>query len=151
MGQAYSGSFGLDLVNAHGIVDSYNNLLDNSLQTGPDEIHDAGGGGNLCNDGGFYVCSIERNNPATEQVSTSSVEYLVTFNEDATNVDASDFVSLRSIVTVSPNVQNTAFDVWHDTEQALPSTSRISVNSINTITSAKLILDAFSTRQPQVC
>ena len=143
VGQAYSGLFGLDLVNAHGIVDSYNNLLDNSLQTGPDEIHDAGGGGNLCNDGGFYVCSIERNNPATEQVSTSSVEYLVTFNDDATNVDASDFVSLRSIVTVSPKVQNTAFDVWHNTEQALPSTSRISVNSINTITSAKLILDVF--------
>ena len=142
VGQARSGLFGLDLVNTHGIVDSYNNLLDNSLQTGPDEIHDAGGGGNLCNDGGFYVCSIERSNPATEQVSTSSVEYLVTFNEDATNVDASDFVSLRSIVTVSPKVQNTAFDVWHDTEQALPSTSRISVNSINTITSAKLILDA---------
>ena len=142
VGQARSGLFGLDLVNAHGIVDSYNNLLDNSLQTGPDEIHDAGGGGNLCNDGGFYVCSIVRSNPATEQVSTSSVEYLVTFNEDASNVDASDFVSLRSIVTVSPNVQNTAFDVWHDTEQALPSTSRISVNSINTITSAKLILDA---------
>ena len=142
--QARSGLFGLDLVNAHGIVDSYNNLLDNSLQTGPDEIHDAGGGGNLCNDGGFYVCSIERSNPATEQVSTSSVEYLVTFNEDAINVDASDFVSLRSIVTVSPKVQNTAFDVWHDTEQALPSTSRISVNGINTITSAKLILDASS-------
>ena len=125
---------------AHGIVDSYNNLLDNSLQTGPDEIHDAGGGGNLCNDGGFYVCSIERNNPATEQVSTSSVEYLVTFNDDATNVDASDFVSLRSIVTATPKVQNTAFDVWYNST----STSRITVNSINTITSAKLIVDVSS-------
>ena len=144
VGQARSGLFGLDLMNTHGIVDSSNNLLDNSLQTGPDEIHDASGSGNPCNDGGFYVCSIERSNPATEQVSTSSVEYLVTFNEDATNVDASDFVSLRSIVTVSPKVQNTAFDVWYKDEQASPSTSRISVNSINTITSAKLILDASS-------
>ena len=138
-----SGTFGLDLMNTTGIKDSSGNLLDNSLQTGPDEIHNDGGG-IVCSGGDFHVCAIERNNPATEQVSTSSVEYLVTFNEDATNVDASDFVSLRSIVTVSPKVQNTAFDVWHDTEQALPSTSRISVNSINMITSAKLILDASS-------
>ena len=139
---AYSGTFGLDLMNVTGIKDSSGYLLDNSLQTGPDEIHNDGSGSIVCSSGDFYVCSIERSNPATEQVSTSSVEYLVTFNEDVSNVDASDFVSLRSIVTIPPKVQNTAFDVWHDTEQALPSTSRISVNSINTITSAKLILDA---------
>ena len=140
VGQTYYGSFGLDLANIHGITDASGNLLDNSLQTGPDEIHNDVGG-IVCSGGDFHVCAIERNNPATEQVSTSSVEYLVTFNEDATNVDASDFVSLRSIVTVSPKIQNTAFDVWHKDEQTLPSTSRISVNSINTITSAKLMLD----------
>ena len=135
-----SGTFGLDLMNTTGIKDSSGNLLDNSLQTGPDEIHNDGGG-IVCSGGDFHVCAIERNNPATEQVSTSSVEYLVTFNEDATNVDASDFVSLHSIVTVSPKVQNTAFDVWHKDEQALPSTSSLTVNYINTITSVKLRLD----------
>ena len=140
VGQAYSGSFELDLMNVTGIVDS-RRLLDNSLQTGPDEVYVTGGGGNSCNSSGFYVCSIERNNPATEQISTSSVEYLVTFNNPAKNVDASDFVAMRSIVTAAPKVQNTAFDVWHNTEQASPSTSNIDVSSIDMITSAKLILD----------
>ena len=134
---ASSGTFGLDLMNVTGIKDSSRKLLDNSLQTGLDEIHDAGGDGNLCNDGGFYVCAIERYNPTTEQTSTRNVEYLVTLSEDATNVDASDFVSLRSIVTATPKVQNTAFDVLYNST----STSRITVNSINTITSTKLILD----------
>ena len=133
---ASSGTFGLDLMNVTGIKDSSRKLLDNSLQTGLDEIHDAGGG-NLCTGSGFYVCAIERHNPTTEQTSTRNVEYLVTLSEDATNVDASDFVSLRSIVTATPKVQNTAFDVLYNST----STSRISVNSINTITSAKLILD----------
>ena len=123
-------------MNVTGIKDSSRKLLDNSLQTGLDEIHDAGGG-NLCTGSGFYVCAIERHNPTTEQTSTRNVEYLVTLSEDATNVDASDFVSLRSIVTATPKVQNTAFDVLYNST----STSRISVNSLNTITSAKLILD----------
>ena len=143
VGQAYSGSFGLDLMSVTGIKDSSNNLLDNSLQTGPDEIHNDGGG-IVCSGGDFHVCAIERNNPATEQISTGSVEYLVTFNNPAKNVDASDFVALRNIVTATPKVQNTAFDVWHTDEQASPSTSSIYVSSINTITSAKLILDASS-------
>ena len=48
VGQAHSGLFGLDLMNVTGIEDSSGNLLDNSLQTGPDEVHDAGSGGNAC-------------------------------------------------------------------------------------------------------
>ena len=135
VGQAYSGSFGLDLMNVTGIKDSSNNLLDNSLQTGLDEVHDTNDG-STCTGSGFYVCAIERYDPATEQVA-NNVEYLVTFNDPAKNVDASDFVALRSIVTATPKVQNTAFDVWYNST----STSSLSVHSINTITSAKLIIE----------
>ena len=138
-----SGTYSIDVAERNGITDSSGNRLDDSRQTGPDEIYDAGGG-NTCPGTGFRVCSIERHNPTTERVSTSSVEYLVTFSEPATNVDASDFVSLRSISAATPRVQNTAFDVWHESEQAVPNTSSISVNSITTITSAKLILNASS-------
>ena len=141
---ASSGTFGLDLMNITGIKDSSGNFLDNSRQTGPDEIYDAGGG-NLCPGEGFYVCSIERSNPATEQVSTSSVEYLVTFNKDATNVDASDFVSLHTPNRLAPRVNNTPLDVWHTTEQSSPSTSTVFQSAYTNIRSAKLILNASST------
>lgn len=138
-----SGAYRLGIADTHGIRDSSNNFLDDSLQTGPDETHDAGSG-NACPGSGFHVCSIERHNPTTERVSTGTVEYLVTFNEPADNVDVSDFVSLRLITTLAPRVQNTAFDVWHEDEQATPATSGVYVSSINTITSAKLILNASS-------
>ena len=139
-----SGTYSLGVAEQHhGMVDLSGNRLDDSLQTGPDETHDAGSG-NACPGTTFHVCSIERHNPTTERVSTSSVEYMVTFNDPATNVDASDFVSLRSIAATTPRVQNTAFDVWHEDEQAAPSTSNLYVTSINTITSAKLILNASS-------
>ena len=137
------GLYELGMSEINGITDSAGLFLDDSLQTGPDETHDAGSG-NACPGVGFHVCSIERHNPTTERVSTSSVEYLVTFNDPATNVDASDFVSLRSITTVAPKVQNTAFNVWHEDEQATPATSNIYVSYVNTITSAKLILNASS-------
>ena len=114
VGQARSGLFGLDLVNAHGIVDSYNNLLDNSLQTGLDEIHDAGGGGGGPNTGDpLHVYSIERHDPLSILSADRYPQFLVTFNKPVENVDVADFAGGSGTTSQITRTITTPLDVWY--------------------------------------
>ena len=114
VGQAYSGLFGLDLVNAHGIVDSYNNLLDNSLQTGLDEIHNAGGGGGGPNTGDpLHVYSIERHDPLSILSADRYPQFLVTFNKPVENVDVADFAGGYGAPSQITRTITTPLDVWY--------------------------------------
>ena len=114
VGQARSGLFGLDLVNAHGIVDSRNNLLDNSLQTGPDEIHNAGGGGvGPDTSDPLHVYSIERHDPLSILSADRYPQFLVTFNKRVENVDVADFVGGYGSTSQVTRTITTPLDVWY--------------------------------------
>ena len=111
--QAYSGAYVLGLMDVNGIRDASNNLLDLSLAMTVNETHYAGGGGIQPDRyAPLHVYSIERHNPITTQSPTSSLEYLVTFNEPVTNVDSSDFAHVYSSRTPITTTQNTDLDVW---------------------------------------
>ena len=114
VGQAYSGTYGLDLMDANGIRDSSNYPYDYTIPPTLSEVHDASGAVVEPNRGDpLHVYSITRHNPSTEHSSTSSLEYLVTFNKPVTNVNATDFVHTRPGPATLTRTQSTPTDVWY--------------------------------------
>ena len=144
------GTYNLDVVNPSGIGTQYNGIttpLDRTRDSGPDETH-AVGGAELCPGDDLYVCLVENYNRDT-WYKRSPLQFLVTFNKPVVNVDTRDFNILycgSGYSTCNPHItsQNTALDVWHDSEQSVPNTSSISHRSSTTSPSVKLIINASS-------
>ena len=80
-----SGTIGLDLVaNNHDIIDSAGTALTDTSPD-PDETY-------TIDAISPSLTSITRNSPTTETTSETSLDFAVTFSEDVTGVDATDFV-----------------------------------------------------------
>ena len=150
------GTHNLDLMNITGIG-SYRPTgvypLDRALNSGPDETH-AVGGAELCPGNDLYVCSVENYNRRTWYGFSHPLQFLVTFNKPVVNVDTSDFNILYCSVysTCDPYIitQNTALDVWHNSEQSTPNTSSIYQSRPTVYPSAKLIINASSPNDTNV-
>ena len=85
------GTYNLDLVSSgHGIRDAANNLLDNTTPTtGTDHTYTVS---TIPADATApTLASIERYNPAAENTDSQTLVYKVTFSENVTGVDTSDF------------------------------------------------------------
>ena len=113
VGSTLSGTFGLDLMNVMGIKDSYKNLLDNSLQTGLDEIHVVSGGQSPNSSDPLHVYSIERHDPLSILSTDSYPQFLVTFNKRVENVDVADFVGGYGTTSQITRTITTPLDVWY--------------------------------------
>ena len=143
----YSGTYGLQLMEAHGITHSSytNNQLDATRVIFPNETYDTDAGPDR--GAPLHVYSIELHDPSTIVSPSANVEYLVTFSKpvDSSTVDSGDFAHLRqdpsSYMLTGPSI-----DVWHESEQPTPSTGRVyaSMSYYNSITYAKLVLNASS-------
>ena len=82
---AQDGTYNLDLVpSGHGIADSADSPLADPNPTGADHTY-------TVDTAAPTVASIERSNPAVETTSTQTLVFAVTFSEDVTGVDVSDF------------------------------------------------------------
>ena len=143
------GTYNLDLMDTTGIGTAGTTgvyPLDRTRDSGPDETHVVGGA-ELCPGDDLYVCLVENYNRNT-WYRTHPFQFLVTFNKPVVNVDTRDFNILRcgsGYTTCDPYItaQDTALDVWHNSEQSVPNTSSISQRSF-TSPSVKLIINASS-------
>ena len=83
------GTYNLDLVQNHGIEDLADNLLTNTATTGVDQTYTV----NTvpADSTAPTLTSIERYNPAAENTNSQKLVYKVTFSENVTGVDTSDF------------------------------------------------------------
>ena len=108
-----SGTYRLGMADTHGIRDSSNNFLDDSLQTGPDETHDVGGGGGPNLNDPLHVYSIERHDPLSVLSTDSYPQFLVTFNKPVENVDVADFTGAYHTPSQITRTITTPLDVWY--------------------------------------
>ena len=112
--EAYSGTFGLDLMNITGIKDLSNIPLSDSLQTGPNETYTAGSGGSVPNIGDpLHVYSIERHDPLLILSTDRYPQFLVTFNKPVENVDVADFAGGYGAPSQIIRPITTPLDVWY--------------------------------------
>ena len=82
---AQDGTYNLDLVSSgHGIADAADSPLADPNPTGADHTY-------TVDTAAPTVASIERSNPAVETTSAQTLVFAVTFSEDVTGVDLSDF------------------------------------------------------------
>ena len=87
---AQDGTYNLDLVSSgHGITDAANNTLSSPVPTGADHTYTVSTAS--ADTTAPTVTSIERSNPAGETTSAQTLVFAVTFSEDVTGVDLSDF------------------------------------------------------------
>ena len=108
-----SGTYRLGMADTHSIRDSSNNFLDDSLQTGPDETHDVGGGGGPNLNDPLHVYSIERHDPLSVLSTDSYPQFLVTFNKPVENVDVADFAGAYHTPSQITRTITTPLDVWY--------------------------------------
>ena len=85
------GTYNLDLVSSsHGIKDAAENLLtDTAPTTGTDHTYTVST--TVADSTAPTLTSIERSNPTTQNTNSQTLVYKVTFSENVTGVDASDF------------------------------------------------------------
>ena len=87
---AQDGTYNLDLVSpGHGITDVADNPLSSPVPTGADHTYTVSTAS--ADTTAPTVTSIERSNPAGETTSAQTLVFAVTFSEDVTGVDLSDF------------------------------------------------------------
>ena len=88
---AQDGTYNLDLVSSgHGIRDAANNLLNNTTPTtGTDHTYTVST--TVIDTTNPRLASIERSSPAAENTDSQTLVYKVTFSENVTGVDTSDF------------------------------------------------------------
>ena len=87
---AQDGTYNLDLVSSgHGITDSASNPLSSPAPTGADHTYTVSA--TPADATAPTVTSIERSDPAGETTSAQTLVFAVTFSEDVTGVDLSDF------------------------------------------------------------
>ena len=88
---AQDGTYNLDLVSSgHGITDSAGNPLTDTAPTGTDHTYTVST--TVTDSTAPTLASIERHSPADQNTDSQTLVYKVTFSEDVTGVDASDFV-----------------------------------------------------------
>ena len=85
------GTYNLDLVSSgHGIADTADNhLINTAPSTGTDHTYTVST--TVADSTAPTLTSIERNNPAAQNTDSQTLVYKVTFSENVTGVDASDF------------------------------------------------------------
>ena len=84
------GTYNLDLVSSgHGIADESSNQLANTAPTGADQTYTVSTA--VTDNTAPTVSSIERHNPSTATTGSQTLIYKVTFSEDVSGVDKSDF------------------------------------------------------------
>ena len=87
---ATDGTYNLDLVLLwHGIADESSNPLTNTVPTGADETYTVGT--TITDTTAPTISSIERYSPSSATTDSQTLVYKVTFSEDVTGVDKSDF------------------------------------------------------------
>ncbi len=137
------GTYNLDLISSgHGIEDESNNpLTDVTPTTGTDETYTV----NTVPDDTTAptLSSIERYNPATENTDSQTLTYKVTFSEDVTGVDTTDFAmssdsptdgySQTFMYTSTPSLDI----VPHDTDK----TDTITVSASGTVSDVSVVVD----------
>ncbi len=138
------GTYNLDLVQNHGIEDSADNPLTDTATTGVDQTYTVNTvpADNMAP----TLTSIERYNPAAATTDTQTLVYEVTFSEDVTEVDATDFAlssdstggvsSSQFTQTRSPAIAITAANTITDT---------ITVPGSGTVTSVSVAIDVSHT------
>ena len=85
------GTYNLDLVSSgHNIVDAASNPLTNTATTGADQTYTVSTA--VTDTTAPTVSSIERHDPSTATTGNRTLTYKVTFSEDVSGVDKSDFV-----------------------------------------------------------
>ncbi len=140
------GTYNLDLVSSgHGITDESNNPLTNVIPTtGTDETYTV----NTvpADTTAPTLSSIERYNPSTENTDSQTLTYKVTFSEDVTGVDTTDFTlssdstggssSAQFTQTRSPAIAITAANTITDT---------ITVTGSGTVMSVSVAVDVSHT------
>ena len=88
---ARDGTYNLDLVSSgHGITDTAGNPLSSPAPTGADHTYTVSA--TVTDSTAPTLASIERYSPADQNTDSQTLVYKVTFSEDVTGVDASDFV-----------------------------------------------------------
>ena len=98
------GTYNLDLVSSgHGIADTASNPLANTTPTGADETYTVST--TITDTTVPTVSSIERYNPSSATTDSQTLTYKVTFSEDVSGVDKSDF-ALSSDSTGETNGNN---------------------------------------------
>ena len=98
------GTYNLDLVpSGHGIADTASNQLTNTAPTGADETYTVST--TITDTTVPTVSSIERYSPSSATTDSQTLTYKVTFSEDVTGVDKSDF-ALSSDSTGETNGNN---------------------------------------------
>ncbi len=83
------GTYNLDLSSGHGITDTASNPLADTAPTGADETYTVSTV--PADTTPPTVSSIERHNPTSENTGSQTLVYRVTFSENVTGVDATDF------------------------------------------------------------
>ncbi len=144
------GTYNLDLISSgHGIEDESNNPLTNVIPTtGTDETYTVNTvpADTTADTTAPTLSSIERSSPATENTDSQTLVYEVTFSEDVTGVDTTDFAlssdstggssSAQFTHTRSPAIAITAANTITDT---------ITVPDSGTVTSVSLAVDVSHT------
>ena len=103
---AQDGTYNLDLVSSgHGIADTASNPLTNTAPTGTDHTYTVST--TVTDSTAPTLASIERSDPSGELTPASTLVFEVTFSEDVTGVDLSDF-ALSSGGTGTGSVTNLA-------------------------------------------
>ena len=143
---AQDGTYNLDLVSSdHGIADeSGNPLTDTVPTTGTDETYTVSTVA-ITDTTTPAISSIERFNPSTATTSSQTLIYEVTFSEDVTGVDVTDF-ALSSDSTSSSGTGTGQFTQTNSpdidiTEDDSTITDTITVADSGTVTSLSLAVD----------
>ncbi len=140
---AQDGTYNLDLVSSgHGIRDAANNLLNNTTPTtGTDETYTVST--TVIDNTNPRLASIERYSPAAENTDSQTLVYKVTFSENVTGVDTSDF-------TLSPDSTGNSTGSGQFTQTRTPAitipydqivTDTILVTGSGTATSVSVAVD----------
>ena len=101
------GTYNLDLVSSsHGIKDAAENpLTDTAPTTGTDHTYTVST--TVADSTAPTLTSIERSNPATQNTTSQTLVYKVTFSEDVTGIDTDDFVLSSDSTGGGGNSNNT--------------------------------------------
>ena len=144
------GTYNLDLISSgHGIEDAAENPLTNTSATGADETYTVSTV--VADTTAPRLSSIERFNPSSATTSSQTLVYEVTFSEDVTGVDTTDFaLSSDSTGGTSTNSGTDQFTQTNSpdidiTEDDSTITDTITVADSGTVTSLSLAVDVSHT------
>ena len=137
------GTYNLDLVSSgHGIADESSNPLANTTPTGADETYTVST--TITDNTAPAVSSIERYNPSSATTDSQTLIYKVTFSEDVSGVDKSDF-ALSSGSTGGTSTSSGQFTQTRSPSLAIPDLQTVSdaitVADSGTATSATVAVD----------